>query len=358
MKGLVLSGGTGTRLRPLTHTSAKQLIPIANKPVLFYSLEDIAEVGIKEVGIIVGHTKDDVITAVGDGSKWGLKVTYIEQDAPLGLAHAVKTARNFLKDDPFVMYLGDNIMKSGIKSLYSEFVSKKPDALIALCKVKHPERFGVAAMKGDNVVKLVEKPKQFVSDFALVGVYFFTTSIFDAIEKIKPSWRNELEITDAIQQLIESNLVVTAKIIEGWWKDTGKPEDILEVNNFILSELPRKIAESAKIEEDVKIIGNMQIGENTIIKNGTVMRGPIVIGNGCEIGPNCYVGPYTSIGDNCKIEGGEIESSIVISDTIICCGQRLIDCLIGKNSKILSKGESLPKSAYKLIIGENSTVSI
>ncbi len=355
MKGLVLSGGTGSRLRPLTHTSAKQLIPIANKPILFYVLEDIKNAGIEEVGIIVGHTKDEVIAAVGDGSKFGLKVTYIEQEAPLGLAHAVKISEDYLGDEPFVMYLGDNILKNGIKDHVETFKKGTCDALISLCRVKHPERFGVAEMEGNRIVRLVEKPKHPKSDLALVGIYFFTKPIFEAVKRIKPSKRNELEITDAIQELINMNYKVEAKIVEGWWKDTGRPEDVLEANQLILSDL--KSYDYSTKEENVLIQGQVAIGKNTVIKRNTKIRGPVIIGESCEIGPNTYIGPYTSIGDNTIIKNGEIEFSIIIGDVYIDCGKRIIESLIGKGSKITSSSDNIPP-ACKLILGDNSFINI
>ncbi len=355
MKGLVLSGGKGTRLRPLTHTSAKQLIPVANKPVLFYALEDIRECGITDVGIIVGHTKNEVMEAVGDGSKFDIKVTYIEQDSPAGLAHAVKIAKNFLKDDSFVMYLGDNILKEGIVHLCEQFESTKCDSLIAVCKVKDPQRFGVVEVKDGKVVRLVEKPKVPKSDLALAGIYFFRNSIFKAIDQIKPSWRNELEITDAIQKLVDMSYRVDYKEVTGWWKDTGKPEDIIEVNQLLLKEIKTDIR--GKIDKNVSISGEVIIGENTIIHSDCKLLGPIIVGKNCEIGPNTYIGPYTSIGDNSRIIGGEIENSIIIGETLIDCGQRIVESLIGRNSTIISSRNSLPKG-NRLILGEHSFISI
>lgn len=355
MKGLVLSGGKGTRLRPLTHTSAKQLIPIANKPVLFYVLEDIKSAGINDVGVIVGETKEEVMEVVGDGSKFGLNITYIPQDAPSGLAHAVKISEDFIKEDPFVMYLGDNILKNGIKKHVQEFNKGKCDALISLCRVNQPERFGVAEMDGDKVIKLVEKPKNPKSNLALVGIYFFTKSIFNAVSQIKPSNRNELEITDAIQELINMGHNVEARLVEGWWKDTGKPEDVLEANQLVLSDI--KVYDYSKKEKNVSIMGKVAIDKNTIIKENTKIRGPVIIGKSCEIGPNTYIGPYTSIGDNTIIKDGEIEFSIIIGDTYIDCGKRIIESLIGRNSKIISSGKNIP-TGCKLILGENSTINI
>jgi glucose-1-phosphate thymidylyltransferase len=355
MKGLVLSGGSGTRLRPLTHTSAKQLIPVANKPVLFYALEDVRECGITDVGIIVGHTKDEVKEAVGDGSKFNIKVTYIEQDNPSGLAHAVLTAKNYLKDEPFVMYLGDNILKEGIVNLCKEFETSKCEALIAVCKVKEPQRFGVVEVKDGKVIRLVEKPKVPKSDLALAGIYFFRSSIFKAIDQIKPSGRNELEITDAIQKLVDWNYRVDYKEVTGWWKDTGKPEDVIEVNQLLLKEIKTDIR--GKIEDNVSINGDIIIGENTIIHSGCKLLGPIIIGKNCEIGPNSYIGPYTSIGDKTRIIGGEIENSVVIGGATIDCNRRIVESLIGRNSTITSMKNQLP-GGNKLILGESSYITI
>jgi len=357
LKALILSGGTGTRLRPLTHTGAKQLIPVANKPILFYVLEDIKDCGIKDVGIIVGHTKDEVKAAVGDGSKFGIKVTYIEQDKPAGLAHCVKIAKDFLEKDRFVMYLGDNILKNGIRALFDEYSNSNYDALIALCHVPNPQQFGVAEMEGDKVIRLIEKPKEPKSDLALVGVYFFNSKIFNAVDKLKPSWRNELEITEAIQGLIDTKNLVHAKIVSGWWKDTGKPSDILEANHLVLSDM-KKTINKGNVEKDVTIIGAVKIGSNSKIKRGSMIRGPVIIGKNCEIGPDSYIGPYTSIGDDTNIIGGEIESSIIIGESYINCGKRIVDSLIGRNSRIISTKSQLPKSGHKLIIGENCTVSL
>lgn len=357
MKGLVLSGGHGTRLRPLTHTSAKQLIPVANKPVLFYALEDVRKCGITDVYVIVAsHSKDAVIPAVDNfKSKINIKVEYIEQDKPRGLAHAVKIAKDYLKDDPFVMYLGDNILKEGIVDLCNHFKSSGCDSLIAVSRVKNPQRFGVVEIEDGKVVRLVEKPKVPKSDLALAGIYFFKNSIFEAIERIKSSWRNELEITDAIQQLVDMGYRVDYKEVTGWWKDTGKPEDIIEVNQLLLKEIKKDIR--GKIENNVSINGEIIIGENSVIKSGSKLLGPIIIGENCEIGPNTYIGPYSSIGDNCRIIGGEIENSIVIGDALIDCGRRIVESLIGRNSTITSAQKNLP-GGNKLILGEHSYISI
>lgn len=351
MKALVLSGGKGTRLRPITHTSAKQLVPVANKPILFYGLEAIAESGIKDVGIIVGDTKNEIMSAVGDGKKFGIKVTYIPQEAPLGLAHAVKIAQSFLKDDEFVMYLGDNLIRDGIKAFVDEFRKKKPNAQILLAKVPNPQQFGVAELKDGKIIRLVEKPKQPKSDLALVGVYMFDKNIFKAVNKIKPSWRGELEITDAIQYLVEKKFNVIPHIINGWWKDTGKLEDMLEANRIILDTL--KSENLGKVENS-KIEGKVVIQKNAEIINSTI-RGPVIIGENCKI-INSYIGPFTSVYFNTVIENSEIEHSIILENSKVKDVKRIADSLIGQNVEIL-KSEKKPQ-AYRIMVGDSSRVEI
>ncbi|MFA5779059.1 MAG: glucose-1-phosphate thymidylyltransferase [Elusimicrobiota bacterium] len=351
MKALVLSGGKGTRLRPITHTSAKQLVPVANKPILFYGLEAIADSGIKDVGIIVGDTKNEIMSAVGDGKKFGIKVTYIPQEAPLGLAHAVKIAQSFLKDDEFVMYLGDNLIRDGIKSFVDEFRKKKPNAQILLAKVPNPQQFGVAELKDGKIVRLVEKPKQPKSDLALVGVYMFDKNIFEAVNNIKPSWRGELEITDAIQYLVEKKFTVIPHIINGWWKDTGKLEDMLEANRIILDTLKK---ENLGIVENSKIEGKVVIQKNAEIKNSTI-RGPVIIGENCKI-INSYIGPFTSVYFNTVIENSEIEHSIILENSKVKDVRRIADSLIGQNVEIL-KSEKKPQ-AYRIMVGDSSRLEI
>ncbi|MFQ6082564.1 MAG: glucose-1-phosphate thymidylyltransferase [Candidatus Aminicenantia bacterium] len=353
MKGLILSGGKGTRLRPITFTQAKQLIPVANKPVLFYGIEALVEAGIKEIGIVVGETKKEIMEAVNDGSKWGAKVTYIEQEAPLGLAHAVKISETFFQREPFVMYLGDNILKNGIQSLVNEFREKKPNSLILLAEVKHPERFGVAELKDGKVARLVEKPKKPISNFALVGVYMFDFHIFEAAKNIKPSWRNELEITDAIQYLIDHGLNVQPHIVTDWWKDTGKLEDILEANRLILETIERRI--EGKIDKESKINGQVIIGEKTVIKRSSI-RGPVIIGSHSEI-TDSYVGPFTSIHNNVKLIQTEIEHSIVLEGSIIQNIESKIDnSLIGRNVRLYKSCQK--PAAYRFILGERSEIGI
>lgn len=353
MKGLILSGGKGTRLRPLTFTQAKQLVPVANKPVLFYGIEALQEAGIKDIGIVVGDTKDEIKEAAGDGSRWGLRITYIEQETPLGLAHAVKISEGFLGDEPFVMYLGDNILKSGIKSLVEEFKEKKPNSLILLTEVPNPGLFGVAELKDGKVVRLVEKPKKPMSNLALVGVYMFDFHVFEAINAIKPSWRNELEITDSIQYLVDHGYEVHPHLVSGWWKDTGKIEDILEANRLILESIVGKI--QGKVDEASKINGQVIIEEGVVVQN-SIIRGPAIIGPETEI-VDSYIGPFTAIQERCRIIKTEIEHSIVLEGSEIRdVGGRIDQSLIGRDVKIY---KCPPKpSAYRLIVGDKSEIGI
>jgi len=351
MKALILSGGEGTRLRPITHTVAKQLIPVANKPILFYGIEAIREAGIRDIGIVVGDTHEEIKAAVGKGEKWGINVTYIRQEAPLGLAHAVKIAQGYLEEESFVMYLGDNIVRQGIKSLVDEFREKRPNSQILLAHVPNPQQFGVAELEGDKVVRLEEKPKNPKSDLALVGVYMFDHHIFDAVNSIRPSWRNELEITDAIQHLIDGDYEVHSHIVSGWWKDTGKREDLLEANRIMLDDIDSKIR--GKVDKDSKIYGKVQIDEGAQITHSTI-RGPAIIGEGAKI-IHSYVGPFTSIYYETLIENSEIEHSIVMEECKIrSLKGRIEDSIIGKNV-VVQKSTSRPK-AYRFMLGDGSQV--
>lgn len=353
MKALLLSGGKGVRLRPITYTGAKQLIPIANKPILYYCLETLRDAGVKEVGIIVGETKHEIMEAVGDGRRWGVSVTYIEQESPLGLAHAVKVAKDYLKGAPFVMFLGDNLIKGGIAKFVEEFERAKPNALILLAKVEEPQRFGVAELEGEKIKRLVEKPKVPPSDLALVGAYLFDENIFEAVENISPSWRGELEITDAIQYLIDKGLNVRPHIITGWWKDTGKLEDILEANRLILDTRERDI--KGYVDKESQVLGRVQIEEDTQIIGSTV-RGPVVIGRKCRI-INSYIGPFTSVHHQVVIENSEVEHSIVLEGSRITnIEQRIVDSLIGKNVEV-STYNTRPR-AFRLMLGDASKVLI
>ncbi len=353
LKGLILSGGKGTRLRPITHTSAKQLVPVANKPILFYGIEELKEAGITEIGIIVGETKKEIMGAVGDGTSFGVDVTYIDQPEPLGLAHAVLCAEDYLGDTPFVMYLGDNLILSGIKGFVEKFVKNKPNSQILLARVPNPQQFGVAELDGDRVVRLVEKPKEPKSDLALVGVYMFDHHIFEAARSIEPSFRGELEITDAIQWLIDHGYVVEYEIITGWWKDTGKLEDLLEANRMVLDTFETRI--EGEIDERSSVTFKVVIEKGAKVINSTI-RGPAIIGRGAEI-VNSYVGPFTSIYHNSKIINCEIEHSVVLENsTLEDIQERITDSLIGKNVEV-RKYPRLPK-AYRFMLGDSSKVWI
>jgi glucose-1-phosphate thymidylyltransferase len=348
-----LSGGRGTRLRPITHTSAKQLVPVANKPILFYGIEAIREAGITDVGIIVGDTANEIKAAVGDGEKFGIRTTYIQQDAPLGLAHAVKIARDYIGGDRFVMYLGDNLIVDGIKSFVERFETAKPNSQILLAHVPNPQDFGVAELDGDKVVKLVEKPEEPKTDLALVGVYMFDESVFEACDKIKPSWRNELEITDAIQYLIENGSDVQSQVIGGWWKDTGKLEDMLEANRMILGRLDTRI--EGDVDEKSKIDNKVVLEKGCKVVN-CVLRGPLIIGEGTTI-VDSYIGPFTSINYGCQIRGSEIEHSIILENSKISdVTGRIESSLVGKNV-VIEKHSQLPK-AYKFMVGDYSQIEL
>lgn len=351
IKALILSGGKGTRLRPITHTSAKQLVPVANKPILFYGLEAVREAGIEDVGIVVGDTAEEVKRAVGSGEAFGLRIEYIQQEAPLGLAHAVKIAEDFIGDDSFVMYLGDNLLKNGITSFVEEFTRGNCDAQILLAQVSNPSAFGVAEIRNERVVALEEKPKNPKSDFALVGVYMFTPSIFEAVKQIKPSFRNELEITDAIQYLIDKDFVVNSHIVDGWWKDTGKLEDMLDANRMILSELNTNLHSAPDAASEVH--GAVHLDPDVTVK-GSVLRGPCIIGRGSRI-VDSYIGPFTSIGANSEITGSEVENSIILEEcTIHDIGSRIGSSLIGRNVTI--ERNRRPPQAYEFMVGEKSHI--
>ncbi|MFI9171223.1 glucose-1-phosphate thymidylyltransferase [Streptomyces lincolnensis] len=353
MKALVLSGGAGTRLRPITHTSAKQLVPVANKPVLFYGLEAIADAGISEVGIVVGDTADEIREAVGDGSQFGIKVTYIPQEAPLGLAHAVLIAQDFLGDDDFVMYLGDNFIVGGITGLVEEFRAERPEAQILLTRVPNPTSFGVAELDGSGrVVGLEEKPKQPKSDLALVGVYLFTPAIHEAVRSIEPSWRGELEITHAIQWLIDDKRDVRSTTISGYWKDTGNVTDMLEVNRSVL-ETVEPVTEGT-VDAGSEIIGRVRIEAGARV-SGSRIVGPAIIGAGTVVN-DAYIGPFTSVSEDCRIEDSEIEYSIVLRGSSVTGVRRVEASLIGRDVEVTPAPRN-PK-AHRLVLGDHSKVQI
>ncbi|MEM4293676.1 MAG: glucose-1-phosphate thymidylyltransferase [Thermoplasmata archaeon] len=354
MKGVVLSGGAGTRLRPLTHTGPKQLIPIANKPNIVYCIEDLRNAGITDIAVILGNNMPEKVKELlGDGSNYGVKITYIYQGEPKGIAHAVGLAEEFVGDEPFVVYLGDNLLIGGIGGLVQAFEKTGAESVIGLCEVPNPQKFGIAVLnERKEIVRVIEKPKEPPTNLAIIGIYLFRKSVFEMIKKLKPSWRNELEITDAIQMLIDAKLPVHAYIVTGWWKDTGTPEDILEANRVVLEHLEPKV--EGTVEEGAEVIGKVSIGKNSIIKKGARVRGPAIIGDNTIIEGDAYIGPYTAIGNNCKISRSEIEFSIILDSTEINYAGRIVDSLIGANTRILS-GERKPRG-QRFILGENSTV--
>ena len=356
MKGLLLAGGHGTRLRPLTYTGNKHTLPVANKPILSYSLEDLKNAGISEIALILGPMKEGVEEFVGDGSKFGVNITSISQPEPKGIAHAISLAEDFMGDESFVVYLGDNMLKGGIKEFVKQFQNDEEiDELLLLYRVEDvalAKRFGVAEIENGRVIRVIEKPEKPTSDLTMPGVYFFRPVIFDAIRELKPSDRGELEITEAIQKLIDWNCKVVPQVISGWWKDTGMPEDILDANRLVLDYIRGDVK---GVIENAVVRGRVVIGVNSVIKSGSMVKGPSVIGENCTIS-NTYIGPYTSIGDNCVIENTEVEDSIIMEDTRIINADRIVDSLIGKNA-VIEKGDNLPKGK-RLIIGDSSQVIV
>ncbi len=354
LKGLVLSGGAGTRLRPITHTSAKQLVPVANKPVLFYGLEALRDAGIREVGIIVGDTRAEIEAAVGDGSALGLDITIIPQSAPLGLAHAVLTAEEFLGDSSFVMYLGDNLLRDGISALVDEFRANSPDAMILVTPVDEPEHYGVAQLDADGrVLRLVEKPKEPVSNLALVGVYMFTPAILDSAKAIEPSWRNELEITDAIQHMVDRGLRVDPHEVTGWWKDTGQVGDMLEANRLILDVQTTRI--DGDLDDASSVEGRVVVEQGARLIRSTV-RGPAVIGADSVI-EDAYIGPYSAVSSDCTVVRAEIEHSILLEgSTVRDLDARVESSLIGRGVTI-SRTDEKPR-AYRFVLGDSSTIGL
>ncbi len=353
LKGLILSGGAGTRLRPITHTSAKQLVPVANKPVLFYGIEALVEAGVTEIGIVISpETGDEIRAAVGDGSALGAKVTYLPQSEPLGLAHAVLTAEDFLDQSPFVMYLGDNLLRDGITELVAAFREHGPEALIMLTQVLHPEQYGVAELDGERIVRLVEKPKDPPSDLALVGVYMFRPSVFAAAKAIEPSPRGELEITDTIQRLIDDGRAVEYHRVKGWWKDTGQLEDMLAANRLVLEDIEPHIGGELI---DCNVEGRVVVEAGAVLERTTV-RGPAVIGAGARV-TDAYIGPYTAIGEDCEVTGSEVEHSILLRGARVRnLASRMEASLLGRNVS-LSRSDGLPKT-IRMIVGDNSELNL
>jgi len=354
MKGLILSGGKGTRLYPLTYTNAKQLIPVANKPILYRVIEAIRGANITDIGIVVGDTAEEIKAAVGRGGRWGVQITYIHQEQPLGLAHAVKVSRDFLGDERFVMFLGDNVIQGGISGLIEQFATSDWNSQIVLTRVAHPEQYGVAELdETGRIIRLVEKPKEFISDLALVGIYMFDAHIHEAVEHITPSWRGELEITDAIQWLVEHDYRVFPYIHRGWWIDTGRPNEMLEANSLVLEELEPAI--EGYVDRDSEVDSRVTVEQGAEIIN-SVIRGPSIIGERTRI-INSYVGPFTSIYHDVLIENSEIERAIVLEHSEISdIPARIQDSLIGRNVRLV-RSPIKPK-AYKMTLGDHSQVGI
>ncbi len=355
LKGLILSGGAGTRLRPITHTSAKQLVPVANKPVLFYGIEALVEAGVTEIGIIIApETGDEIRKAAGDGSRFGAEITYIVQDSPAGLAHAVLTAEEFIGSSPFVMYLGDNLLRDGLRGLVSTFTRDEPEALILLTPVDDPQSYGVAELDGEGgIVRLIEKPKDPPSNLALVGVYLFTSSIFEAARSLQPSWRGELEITEAIQKLIDERRPVQSEVVRGWWKDTGQLADMLEANRLVLEELQTSL--EGEIDAASRVEGRVVVEPGATLTR-SVVRGPAVIAAGACI-EDAYIGPYTSIGEEVHIRRSEVEHSIILAGSVVeDLGTRMEASLLGRNVK-LTRSDGVPKT-LRLLVGDRSEIEI
>jgi len=356
LKGVILHGGYGTKLRPLTHTGPKQLIPVANKPISQYVLEDLRSSGITEIGVLLGNVYPEKVKEhYGNGQKFSVKIQYIKQDEPKGIAHAVILCREYVNNQSFIVYLGDNLLKGGIKNYVRTFRNSNHDTMVLLCEVKNPQRFGVAKFDRDGkLLQLIEKPKQPPSNYALTGIYFFKPVIFEMIKQLKPSWRGELEITEAIQLLLEKGYNVGYQIVQNWWKDTGTPEDILEANRLVLDGLKPEM--NGKIEDDKSIQGRVAVGKNTLIEEKALIRGPAIIGEDTTIEANVYVGPYTSIGNNCAIKRGEMENSIIMDNCTIDVNDRITDSLIAPHSKVISNNNT--PHGKKFILGERTYVKL
>ncbi|WP_415380570.1 glucose-1-phosphate thymidylyltransferase [Halosimplex sp. TS25] len=357
MKGLILAGGTGSRLRPITHTGPKQLIPVANKPVLEYAVEDLREAGITDIGVVLGHKgREGIQSFLGDGSAYGVDVTYIVQGNPLGLAHAAGCAREFVGDDDFVMYLGDNLLNQGVGRLVENFESGDHGAAIALQHVDDPGAFGIADVdETGEVRRLVEKPDDPPSDLALIGVYVFSPAVFDAIQDLEPSWRGELEITDAIQSLLDDGLAISSHVVDGWWKDTGKPGDILEANRLVLADLDP--ADDGTVEDGAETTGRIDLREGATVESDAVVRGPVSLGENVTVREGAYVGPYTSVGADSTVANAHVENTVIIGGADIDASGRIVDSLVGSDASITSAKGLLPEG-QRLVVGENSDIKL
>jgi len=355
MKGIILHGGHGTRLRPLTHTGPKQLLPIANKPMSEYCLDAIRDCGISDIAIIIGGTGSNKVKEYyGDGSKFNVRITYIEQESPKGIAHAINLCKEFIGDEKFLVFLGDNIIQKSINNIARKFESSDNDALILLCEVENPERFGIADVKDNKITKIMEKPKDPPTNFAVTGIYFLTPKIFDIFARLKPSWRNELEITDALQILLEEKNKIAFEMITDYWKDTGTPQDIIHANMVILKKMTPYF--KGKKANDVIIKGNVMVGDETIIGSGVEIEGPAIIGNNCVIDADSRIGPNTSIGNNSKIRKCNIENSIIMSNCEINSDVNIKDSIIAFNSDIRTNLENKTEKIF--LLGEGTRISL
>jgi len=354
MKGVILHGGYGTRLRPLTHTGPKQLLPIANKPMSQYALEDLAKAGIKDIAIIIGDVYPERVKEFyGDGKKFEIKISYIFQEKPKGISHAIRLCKNFIGNEKFVVYLGDNILRTGLTAFAKKFASSKADAMILLCEVDNPSRFGVVELEGKKIKSIVEKPKNPRSNLVMIGVYFLSPKIFDIIDKLKPSWRGELEITDAVQMMMDKGLKIDYDTVTGWWKDTGTPSDVLHANQLILDSIgtPNQFV----MNEGTDVQGKIAIGKNSSINRDSFVTGPAIIGNNCKIGPAARIGPYVSVGDNSIIKNCDVENSIIMDGCKIDSKIHIKDSIIAHGSEILDNPQ--PKK-HQFLLGERSQIKI
>ena len=353
VKGLILSGGTGSRLRPLTYTGAKQLLPVGNRPILFYAIDDMVRAGVKDIGVVVGDTAASIQAALGDGSQFGCRFTYIPQEAPLGLAHAVKIAQPFLGDAPFLMVLGDNLLRGGVAPMVQRFETRRPAAAVLLTEVADPRQFGVAVVEDGRVVQLIEKPEHPPSNLALVGAYCFDARIHEAVSSLRPSWRGELEITDAIQWLVDHDEPVDAAQVTGWWKDTGRPEDVLDANRLILEDIEPRV--EGQIDAESTLTGRVVVAAGAVIERSTV-RGPAIIGEGAVI-VDSYIGPYTSIGARVEVRSVEIEHSVVLPESRLeRIPDRIDQSLIGQGVQVRGR-QGRPKTV-RLVLGDQSRIEI
>jgi glucose-1-phosphate thymidylyltransferase len=356
LKGIILHGGHGTRLRPLTHTGPKQLLPIANKPMSQYALEDLKKIGITDIGIIIGDVYPEKVKEYyGDGSHFGVKISYIYQEAPKGISHAIKLCREFIGNEKFVVYLGDNVLRKDLTSYASQFISNNSEAMILLCEVPNPTQFGIVELNPQNpklIKKIVEKPKTPLTNLAVIGIYFLTPKIFEIIDLLKPSWRGEYEITDALQLLIDHGHKVDFDTVTGWWKDTGTPEDILHANKLVLDSIGTE--NQFLINPDAKINNQIVIGKNSTISFNSNIIGPIIIGENCIIGDGVHLGPYVSIGNNCNIENSTISNSIIMNNCTINSKIDLCNSIIANGSKI----ENTPESNKQFLLGERSHLKL